>query len=185
MPSRKLLVSAVAALAAGPMLVSADSDIGIGGAGTSASANLDFRIVIPQFVYFRVGSAAAGTVDRVDFDLLTAGAQPGAGGTVIANGGSGDGVDGDLFVNLVTNVASVTIAATGGNLTNGTDNIPFTQINTADGGVIPIPAFGGSGNLAAGLPGALLDTWSYEYNNDTPYPPGTYNGTVTYTVTAL
>lgn len=185
MLSRKLLVSAISTLLAAPMLVSADSDTGIGGAGTSASANLDFRIVIPQFVFFRVGSLAAGTVDRVDFNLLTAAVQPGAGGVVPANGGTGDGADGNLTVDLVTNVASVTIAATGGNLTNGTANIPFAQINTAHGGVIPMPAFGGSGNLAAGLPGTLTDTWSYTYNNNTSYPPGTYDGTVTYTVTAL
>jgi hypothetical protein len=183
MVSRKLLVSTVAALVAAPTLVSADSDLGIGAAGTQASASLDFRIVIPQFVYFRVGSAGA-TIDRVDFDLLTAAVQPGAGGVVPANGGTGDGADGDLFVELITNVTNVTIAATGGNLSSGANTIPFTQINAFDGNVIPVPAFGGSAALAVGLPGTLNDTWSYDYNNDTSYAPGTYNGTVVYTVTA-
>jgi hypothetical protein len=185
MLSRKLLVSAVAALASAPVLVSADSDIGIGPTGTQAQANLDFRIVIPDFVYFRVGSAAAGTVDRVDFDLLATPTQPGAGGNLAANGGSGDGADGSLTVQLITNVSNVNIAATGGNLTSGLNTIPFTQINRTDGGVIPMPAFGGNGNLSAGLPGTLNDTWSYTYNNNTVYAPGTYNGTVTYTVTTL
>jgi hypothetical protein len=183
MLSRKLLVSAVAALVAAPTLVSADSDLAIGAAGTQASADLDFRIVIPQFVFFRVGSAG-NTIDRVDFDLLTAAVQPGAGGNVAANGGTGDGADGDLSVQLATNVTNVTIAASGGNLTSGANTIPFTQINAYDGAVIPVPAFGASGNLAVGLPGALSDTWSYDYNNNTSYAPGTYDGTVTYTVTA-
>jgi hypothetical protein len=167
------------------MLVSADSDFGVGGAGTNASANLDFRIVIPQFVAFRVGTAGAGNVDRVDFNLLTAGAQPGAGGTVAANGGVGLGVTGNLPVQLSSNVANVTIIATGGDLTSGGNTIPFTKINAADGAVIPVPAFGGPAEPVPGLPGTLNDTWSYNYNNDTAYAPGTYDGTVTYTVTTL
>jgi hypothetical protein len=187
MLSRKLLVSAIAALVSAPMLVSADSDIGIGPAGTNAQANLAFRIVIPEFVLFSIGTPTPGTVDRVDFDLLAAGTPSGAGGLpLVANDGTGDGDDGILAVQLSTNVSSVSIDATGGNLTSGPNTIPFTQINgTAVGPVIPIPAFNSSLNFSTGLPGTLNDTWSYTYNNNIVFPPGQYDGTVTYTVTAL
>jgi hypothetical protein len=182
MLSRKLLVSAIATLVAAPTLVSADSDFAIGGAGTNASANLDFQIVIPEFVFFRVGTA--GSVDRVDFDLVTAATQPGT-GPVNATGGVGDGADGDLDVEIITNATGLTIGATGGDLSSGSNLIPFTDITAADGGDIPVPAFGTVGVAVPGVPGTLNDTWSYTYNNDTVYPPGTYAGTVTYTVTTL
>jgi hypothetical protein len=184
MLSRKLLVSTVAALASAPTLVYADSQLAFGPAGTTATADLAFRVTIPNFVYFQVGSAGA-VVDRVDFDLAAAAVQPGAGGNVVANGGVGDGADGSLSVTLSTNAANVSIAATGGNLVSGGNNIPLTQINRTDGGQIPMPAFGGSGNLAFGAPGTRTDTWSYNYNNNTVYPAGTYNATVVYTVTVL
>jgi hypothetical protein len=183
MLSRKLLVSAISTLLAAPMLVSADSDIGFGGAGTNASADLEFQIVIPQFVFFRVGTA--GALDRVDFDLGTALAQPGTGVSVDATGGVGDGADGDLDVEIITNATGLTIGATGGDLSSGSNLIPFTDITAADGGDIPVPAFGTAGVAVPGVPGTLNDTWSYTYNNDTVYPPGTYAGTVTYTVTTL
>jgi hypothetical protein len=187
MLSRKLLVSTIAALASSPTLVSADSDIGVGGTGTTAQANLDFRIVIPDFVYFRVGTVGAGNVDRVDFNLATGLIQPGVGGNVAANGGVGDGADGVLTIELITNVASVDIDTDtgGGNLTSGANNIPFTKITETDGGVIPMPAFDTNATLSTGLPGSLSDTWSFTYTNDVVYPAGTYDGTVTYTVTTL
>jgi hypothetical protein len=186
MLSRKLLVSAIAALVSAPTLVSADSELAIGGGGTQAQANLDFQIVIPDFVYFSIGSTGA-TIDRVDFDLLAGTVQPGPGGPLVvaATGGTGDGFDGILDVQLITNVTNVSIAAAtvGGVLTSGLNTIPFTQINGVAGGAIPIPAFDTSGNLATGGPVTLNDTWTYTYNNDTVFAPGTYTGRVTYTVT--
>ena len=100
-----------------PSLTVADSQLSIGGAGTTAQANLDFRITIPSFVYFQIGSA--GSVDRVDYDLNVGPVQPGSGGPIAATGGVADGADGSLSVILATNAASVSIAASGGNLTSG------------------------------------------------------------------
>ncbi|MDH5500137.1 MAG: hypothetical protein OEY72_03440, partial [Gammaproteobacteria bacterium] len=59
----------------------ADSDLQFG-AGATATASLDFRITIPQFVYFQVGTAGNGNVDRVDWDLSTV--QPGQGAPLAA-----------------------------------------------------------------------------------------------------
>jgi hypothetical protein len=182
-----MLAAAIAATLSAPMLASADSDLGVGGTGTNAQVNLDFQITIGDFVYFQVGSLAAGTVDRVDFDLTAgAGTVSGSGGPFAANGGVGDGADGMLSIELRTNVANVSIAATGGDLTGpGGATIPFTEITATDGGVVDVPDFGATITPFAAAPGALTDTWTYTYDNSSVYAPGTYSGTVTYTVTTL
>lgn len=167
-----------------PSLTVADSQLSIGGTGTTAQANLDFRIVIPSFVFFQIGSA--GSVDRVDYDLNVGPVQPGSGGPISATGGLGDGVDGALTVTLATNAASVSIAASGGNLTGGLGGtLPFADITAADTGTIPVPDFGTT--VTPFAPGglSLTDTWSYTYDNTSVYSADTYNGTATYTITVL
>lgn len=181
---KKLLVTLGAAAVTAPMLATADSAIGIGGTGTTAQASLDFLITIPDFVYFQVGTV--GSVDRVDFDLSAGGGtEPGLNLPFAATGGVLDGADGALTIELRTNVSSVNIAASGGNLTSGADTLPFTDISAADGGQITVPDFGANVDIVAGLPGTLNDTWTYTYDNSAVYPPGTYAGTVTYTATTL
>lgn len=180
----RLFTSAVAAaLVILPSLAVADSQLSIGGAGTTAQANLDFRIIIPSFIYFQIGSA--GSVDRVDFDLNVGPVQPGSGGPISATGGVGDGVDGALTVNLATNATSVSIAASGGNLTSGANTLPFTDITAVDTGTIPVPDFGAT--ITPFAPGgfSLTDTWTYTYDNATVYNAGTYDGRATYTITVL
>jgi hypothetical protein len=180
----KPLLSALAAtLVALPSLSLADSQLSVG-VGAAASADLDFRIVIPPFVYFQVGSAGT-TVDLVEYDLSIGGVQPGSGavgsGSFAATGATG----GSLSVTLATNAANVSIAASGGNLTAGALTIPFTDIEPSGTGAIPLPDFGTTiSPFAPGL-AVLTDTWSYGYDNSTIYEAGTYNGTATYTVTAL
>ena len=67
---RKLaLASLFTAVAGIPAVTMADSDLGVGPAAT-ATADLNFSIVIPQFVYFQVGaSAVPGNLDTVAFNL--------------------------------------------------------------------------------------------------------------------
>ena len=180
----KLVASTIAtALIAAPSLTVADSQLSIGGAGTTAQANLDFRIVIPSFVYFQIGSA--GSIDRVDYDLSAGPVQPGSGGPISATGGVADGADGALTVSLATNAASVSITATGGNLTSGADTIPFADITAIDTGTIPVPDFGTTFSPFAPGGFSLSDTWTYTYDNTSVYNAGTYNGQVTYTITVL
>jgi hypothetical protein len=185
MTLRKMMLATLgAAAASAPLVASADSDLGIGGTGTTASASLDFLITIPDFVYFQVGTI--GSVDRVDFDLSAGGGtEPGSGGPFLANGGVLDGADGALTVVLTTNVSSVNIAATGGNLDSGGDTLPFDDITAADGGNVTVPDFGTNVDIVSGLPGTLNDTWTYTYDNSSVYAPGTYTGQVTYTATTL
>jgi len=181
----RLLTSAIAsALVLLPSLTVADSQLSIGGAGTTAQANLDFRIVIPSFVYFQIGSA--GSVDRVDYDLNVGPVQPGSGGPISATGGAGDGADGALSITLATNAASVSIGASGGNLNgSGANTIPFGDITAADTGTIPVPDFGTTVTPFAPGGFSLSDTWTYTYDNSTVYQADTYNGTATYTITVL
>jgi len=187
MTRKLMLAAAVAATLSAPMLASADSDLQVGPTGTAAQVDLGFQITIGDFVYFQVGSAAAGTVDRVDFDLTAgAGTVSGAGVAFAANGGVGDGADGALNVVLRTNVANVQIAASPGSLAGpGGANIPFADISATDGGVIDVPDFGATITPFPAAPGTLNDTWTYMYDNANVYAPGTYTGTVTYTVTTL
>jgi len=165
-----------------PQMASADSQLSIGGAGTTALGHLDFTITIPDFVFFQIGSVGA-TIDRVDFDLGVT--QPGTGGPILATGGAGDGIDGILNVTLITNAANGSIAASGGNLTSGGDSIPFTDITAVDGGTISVPDFGATISPFAVAPATLTDTWTYTYDNSTVYNNGAYSGQVTYTVTTL
>ena len=117
---------------------------------------------------------------------MTAGpTQPGS-GSVAATGGTGDGADGIVTVNLSTNAASVSIAASGGTLSDGGANtIPFTDITATDGGTITVPDFGASVNVTPGGVFDLSDSWTYSYDNSTVYAAGTYDGRATYTVTVL
>ncbi|HIP67734.1 MAG TPA: hypothetical protein EYH06_03990 [Chromatiales bacterium] len=173
--------SLLAAAIAAPQMAAADSQLAFGGTGTTAQGHLDFRIIIPDFVFFQIGSAGA-TIDRVEYNLGAT--QPGSGGPFAATGGTGDGADGAVTVRLITNAANVSIGATGGNLTSGADTIPFADITAADSGTITVPDFGATVNVAPGA-FSLTDTWTYTYDNSTVYNAGTYDGQATYTVTTL
>jgi hypothetical protein len=181
--SKPLLSALAATLVALPSLSLADSQLSVG-AGAVASADLDFRIVIPPFVYFQIGSAGT-TVDLVEYDLSIGAIQPGSGAIGSGSFGATGGAGGSLSVILATNAANVSIAASGGDLIAGALTIPFTDIEPSSAGSIPLPDFGTS--IASFAPGlaVLTDTWSYGYDNSTIYQAGTYNGTATYTVTAL
>ena len=136
---------------------------------------LDFQVIIPDVIYFRVGSAVPGEVDTVtlqddNFDLV-----------------DGSGFTGSIGVELISTSGDVNIAASGGNLQDlaTLDTIPFTDI-TVTSSVINAPAFGST--ILSGVGGAVInttDTWNFAYAWTTPDPPpgGLYVGTVTYTVT--
>ena len=48
----------------------ADSKFTTGAGAISAAPQLDFRVIIPQFIRFSVGTAVDGTVDLVEFSVL-------------------------------------------------------------------------------------------------------------------
>ena len=161
---------------------------GSGGAG--AQVDLQFRIIIPQFIFFRVGSTGT-TVDRIQFDPTTADVTtPGA----VTNATSGGDVSpGVVTVSLISNAGAVTISETndggGSGLSNGSgDFISYAQINSSGTGTIAPPPLSDAGTGSTPVPttaGAVTvasDQWTYTYTNPaTPPAPGTYDGTVFYT----
>ena len=117
--TKTLLAAAV--LAAVPMMANAESDFQTGAGALNANARLDFRVVVPKFLRFQVGSAA-GVVDLVEFSVPAANVGD---GTDIArtNGGV-------VPVLLQSNNGNVSLTATTlGQLNNGAgENISFAEI---------------------------------------------------------
>lgn len=168
----------------------ADSDFDAGNGTLSATADLDFQIVIPRFLYLQVG-AAGNTETLVTFDLSGVASIA----DVDSQIGSGTPVDGDVTVGvrLVSNAGDIELEATGSGtgLTNGTETIAWSQITgtAADGtsaGGLDVPAIGAPAVTINATSGVVNrnDTWSFDYLNDDLVAGGTYTGTVTYTATA-
>ncbi len=205
-----VLIAALGALIASPLLSHAESSYVTGAGATSATAKLDFQIVVPKALYLRIGTgtdnAANTTVDMLTFTV------PGANigdGTVIAGTG-GDLTSGAVTVraygnggNPITLNSSVT-----GPLSNGAgDTIPWSQITvtpaalaTATTGytnaAITHPAFSatsGAGTATTLTVGSAKTArvegkWTFAYANAAIVPAGTYGtstngGRVTYTIT--
>jgi len=167
----------------------------------SVAARLDFRIIIPGFLRFRVGTNIINTVDMITFSPLAADvgnsvSQAGTGGD--AGGGSGANV----FVQA--NNGQVTITETNNSLGLGLGTgtasdgyISYAQITTAvsvDAAFLA-PALSNAGGgtstptLNAGKVTNRTAVWTYGYANTTFPSAGTYGGVginggrVTYTAT--
>ncbi len=148
----------------------------------AVSNDLSFRVIIPQFLSFRVGTAG-GTIDLVEFTLT--GAQVGT-TTDIARTNAGGAA---IPVQLISNGGDVSVAAVGSGtgLTDGTNVIPWTEIDgTTSVPLFPIPAVGATVNVLAvnGVVNRTAD-WTFVYDNTNTVAAATYNGTVTYTATDL
>jgi hypothetical protein len=164
----------------------------------SVANNLNLSIVIPAFLYFRVGTDSA-TIDTITFSPLAAN---------LGNSGSVAGTGGDAGGGTAANVAArgnngqITIGTTvtGGGLgmSNGTPAdgyINYNEITTGTSSAnIPAPALANAGVanvlvlLGGGVAGAGKVTnrtavWTYGYANTTVPSAGTYTGVVTYTAT--
>lgn len=199
---KKLALAALtSAIIAAPLAVQAESTtINPATTGSTATAHLDFTVVIPPVLYLRIGAGsaiAAANNTNVDSLTFTVPAANLGDGTVIAAGAA----DGDLgngavtvrvFSNFGTNVtlnSSVT-----GQLLNAVagDTIPWSQIAvtpaalaaTTTGytnGVITHPTF--SATSGAGTATTLTAAsklvrqegkWTFSYTNANSVPAGTY-----------
>src|SRR5690606_15033147 len=137
---RGLALSGVAALGLIAMTPAfAESDFQSGNGNLTANAELDFRVVIPRFISFQVGSAGA-TVDLVQFDV--AAADVGNGIAVDRSNAGGAAIP----VSLLSNVGNVNLSATGSGtgLTDGVNTLPWSVINgtSSDAANLPVPAIG-------------------------------------------
>ena len=178
---------------------SAETASATGGAaqsgGAGAAVNLNFQIVIPAFIYFRVGTDGA-TIDQIQFAPTVAEV---ANATAGIAGTGGDLGGGTVTVSLVSNGGAVDITETnnGGltGLANGAGNfISYAQINIAtNNGNLPAPLLSNAASNSVSItPTAGNVTnrqaqWTYTYDNPaTPPEAGTYGGAanggqVTYT----
>jgi hypothetical protein len=202
---KSLLGSAALTL---PLIASAASTFTSGAGTLNATATVNFTVVIPQFLYLRVGTGslyATGTLATVNTtDLITFSPAVGA----VGNGTAVAGVGGDLpgggveTAAILGNGGNVTlVAAATGSLSDGAgDSIPFTQITTtaaanAEPTLLAAPPLSDTtSSETVPATGKIVKAdakWTFSYLNSVTPPAGTYggsaanNGIVTYTATML
>ncbi len=175
--------------------------------GSTATARLDFSIVIPQVLFLRVGSAVP--IDAISFTV------PGAnvGDASVIAGVGGDLTAGAVTVRAYGNGGNISLnSTTTGELANATgETIPWSQISVA-AAALPGPGTAGYTNAAITHPAFNLGAtggagtatilpatnkvvrvegqWTYTYLNTNVVAAGTYGtsaraGRVTYTATQL
>jgi hypothetical protein len=197
-----IAVSAAALLC--PLLAQAESTtVNPAAAASTASARLDFKVVIPPVLFLRVGTGGAvgsandATVDMITFNVPST--NLGDGTVVAATATSGDvgagAVSVRVFSNVGTNV-SLNSAVTG-QLSNGAgDTIPWSQIAVVAAPLaatttgftntgITHPAFSattGNGTATVLTAASKLvrqeGKWTFTYSNATAKPAGTYGSTI-------
>lgn len=191
-----LLALALACAIVLPQRAAAESTVASGAGALTTAARLDFSIVIPHFLFLRVGSAGAG----IDLITFTPPAGNVGDSTVIAGVG-GDIGGGVVTVQVRANGGQVVITPTnnsgGAGLSNGAGgNINYNEISTATNtGNVPAPTLSNAGGTAANPvlnAGTITNRaaqWTYTYLNTTVPAVGTYGtsangGRVTYTATS-
>jgi hypothetical protein len=189
--------TAAAVIGLGGLPASADQGVVIGSG--QATANLNFRVMIPAVTRLRIGDPVQTTL--VDFDLNNVNAPvPGDGQNVTAaNGGSTN------FPATGTTAVSVQLLTTAGSFS--VDQTPIAANNNGLVGLVaaaPIPwteirindsgsgfthsqstgtLTGGTTTIFTGGPGSFNGTWTFAYDNEIAYAADTYTGTMQYTVT--
>ena len=175
---------AIAALGAA-VAVHAESNINSGtAANLTASAKLNFRVVIPRVIYLRVGTGTdftpSTTVDTVSF-------SPAAGN--IGTGTAVAGAPGTVSVRVLSTGGAITLGAVGsgtGLTGTGLQIIPWTQITGGTSNVaLPNPAIGAAAANLVAVNGVVAQSanWNFNYANSATLAAGNYDGVVTYTAT--
>lgn len=157
----------------------ADSSFVTGAGAITATTNLDFRVIIPKFIRFQVGSAGA-TVDLIEFSVPAASV---GNATPVAR--TNGGVVPVVLQGNAGNISLVGTTTGAGGLTNGSEFISFAEIasssssaqlnaptlvnNAASATVTVTP------NVGASVVNRTAD-WSFAYNNSNIVAAGTYGG---------
>src|SRR5258708_16671787 len=130
-----IIKSAVAIALAAPFAASAESNFTTGaGSPITATARLDFQIIIPKVLFLQVGTgtnmAANATINQIAFSVPAA--NVGDASVISATAGSGDLGNGTVTAKVVSNNGNVTFSsATLGALNNGVgDTISYAHIAT-------------------------------------------------------
>lgn len=202
----------IAGVIAAPGTVRAESNVQSGAGALTATARLDFQIVIPRVLFLQVGTGtflASNTfVDRIVFDMSGTPGSIGSGVQQNATSG-GDVSAGVVSARVLGNsfaAAANLTATTGGALSNGLgDTISWSEIAITTAAGVPVTtttlAHPGTPNLSdAGSTTVSLTPvsrvinqtgqWTFRYRNTNVPAAGTYgatgaaptNGRVTYTL---
>jgi hypothetical protein len=167
-----------------------------GNGALSTNARIDFSVVIPRFLSFRVGTTGV-TIDQITFSPTAATV---GNSTPISGTGGDAGAGTAANVSVLGNGGQITISeannSAGAGLKHATlaDTISYTEITTSSSdGNLPAPALSNAGGNTSTpvLNGASSVTnrtavWTYAYANTTIPSAGTYGtsakgGRVTYT----
>lgn len=200
------LIAAAVAILATPLSVLAESDVNTAaGPNSTASAKLDFTVVIPRVLFLQVGTGT-NLADNAAVDLLT---------FTVPAANLGDGTDiaatpaaGAVTVKIFGNNGDIGLTSTTtGPMTNaGGDTIPWSEILvTSAAAAVPAAGYTGAAiphptiPAAAGTSAASTVTatnkvvrqqavWTFAYDNTIAYAAGTYGtstnfGRITYTAT--
>ena len=186
----KILVTALTAMALTAVAPAhADSKFTTGLGAITAAPQLDFRVIIPKFIRFSVGTPTDGTIDLVEFNVPAANVGDGS------DIGRTNGVA--VPVALLSNNGNVSLTGTTlGALSDGAGGtISFSQILTTsdDAGLgAPVLVDGASApltitpNIGSKVVSRTAN-WTYAYDNTNVVAAGSYggvniqNGRVTYT----
>jgi len=174
-----------------PGAAHAESKFVTGTGSLLATANLDFTITIPKFVYLRVGTgpdlADSTTVNNLVYSVPAASI---GNGTAVAGTG-GDLGDGTVTARVMGNNGTISFSSTAlGAMNNGAgDQLSWTQIDVAvatntSATALPHPAMNDSSTgIAAPLPitsgskvTSLDAKWTFTYKNQNVVAAGTYGG---------
>jgi hypothetical protein len=194
----KLFAATLAAVTLGSAPAMADS-ITDTAAPWSAAVNHDFRIVIPGFLYFRVGTDVAGTINQITFTATVA--NVGNATPIAGTGGEAAASAANVAVRGNTGQVTITETNNSGGLGLGTGTVAdgfigYDKIatNSSDAN-LPAPALSNAaGNTSLPVLNSVKTTnrtavWTYAYANDTVPTAGNYGagggtgGRVTYTAT--
>lgn len=160
-----------------PGISSAEQSSGIG----SQTVHLDFAVNVPQILFLRIGSPGT-TVDTVTFE------PPITPTGVWINAVSG-GSQIIQISGMVPPSTSIRLTADSSvPLSNGSFSIPFNQVRASGSGSfasVSDLAFSGATDQVIWEttgPGMRQGNFVYQFFNEAPHPPGSYTGTVTYTL---
>ena len=189
---------AIGAALAGTLPAHAESTSVNGNGALSTTAHLDFSIVIPRFLSFRVGTVGA-TIDQITFTVPAASV---GNSTPVAGTGGDAGGGSAANVSVLGNGGQITISesnnGTGTGLQHATlaDTISYSEIATSSSDAVNLnaPTLSNAGGntstpvLSAGNVTNRSAVWTYAYANTTIPSAGTYGtsakgGRVTYTAT--
>jgi hypothetical protein len=187
-------VLVAAAATALPMLCDADSNFQTGaGSPITATANVDFQITIPRFLFLRVGTgpgtAAGGWATGGSPDEITWAPTAAQVGTGSLAGAGGDLTGGVETAVVVANNGNVTLSSTtSGPLNDGGagDTISYATITTTashntTGTTLAAPALADGATTTITLTAVAKIVqqdakWAYTYANATVPAAGTYGG---------